>query len=98
MRLKDEIGGGRKQRFEVTREFGKWCPGAGSTLRFSVACSNDQALITLDIVVFNDLEPALLLALLVGGERLGRAGQDLHVELLDELLADVGRAHCLGDL
>src|SRR5690349_23222296 len=54
-------------------------------------------LVTLDVVLLDDLEPALLLALLVGGELLGRVGQDLHVELLDELLGDVLGAHRLGD-
>src|SRR5262245_15023934 len=47
--------------------------------------------VTLDVVVLDDLEPALLLALLVGGEVRGRAAQDLHVELLGELPGDVGR-------
>src|SRR5882724_7513264 len=43
------------------------------------ACSR---LVALDVVILDHLEPALLLDLLIGGERLGRAGQDLHVELL----------------
>src|SRR5262245_24441970 len=56
------------------------------------------ALVALDVVVLDDLEPELLFALLVGGERLGRSGHDLHVELLDELLRHVRVAHRLGDL
>src|SRR5215813_6809174 len=49
--------------------------------------------VSLDVVVLDDLEPALLFALLVGGELLGRGAEDLHVELLDEFLGDVGRSH-----
>src|SRR5262245_35631258 len=57
-----------------------------------------RALVAPDVVFLDHLEPALLLALLVGGKVLGRSGQDLHVELLDEFLRHVGRAHSLGDL
>src|SRR6476660_2775022 len=60
--------------------------------------AGDRALVAPDVVLLDHLEPALLLALLVGGEVLRRAGQDLHVELLDELLRDVWRAYRPGDL
>src|SRR6185503_12048534 len=60
--------------------------------------SRRYRLVGLDIVVLDDLEPAFLLALLIGGEFLGRVAQDFHVELLDELLRHVGGAHRLGDL
>src|ERR1044072_2168468 len=57
---------------------------------FSVCC--------LDVVVLDDLEPALLLGLVECSELLGRAGEDFEMDLLDELLHDVGRAHGLGEL
>src|SRR5689334_20011484 len=71
---------------------------AASIFRPADSGRTEYVLVGLDVVVLDDLEPALLLALLVGGELLGRVAQDFHVELLDELLRYVGRPHCLGDL
>src|SRR5471030_2185742 len=54
--------------------------------------------VALDVVVLDDLEPALLFAGLKGREFLGSAGEDLHLDLLGELLRDVRGARRLGEL
>src|SRR6476619_3189872 len=75
-----------------------WICGMATSCHSNVADPPVLRSVGLDVVVLDDLEPTFLLALLVGGEVLGRAAQDLHVELLEELLRHVGRAHRLGDL